>query len=241
MLRFFFFLATVAITSAATFPDKPPKEHYYVDQAGLLKPEDATTVDTTAATLLSEQQIPIMVVTIPSLISYQAADMNVESYAQALFDKWGIGSQDRNFGILLLVSVGDRKARIELGKAWAGKHDKDAAYVMNDIIVPAFKRGDFSGGIRQGVQALDKMARGLGLPKPEQPWWVLPAFIGGIVLVIGVIMSLFKNGRSGWGWALIAGLGLLLFFILRNAANSSGSGGSFGGGSSGGGGATGSW
>jgi uncharacterized protein len=113
--------------------------------------------------------------------------------------------------------------------------------VMNDLIVPAFKRGDFSGGIRQGIEALDKMARGLGLPKPEAPWWFLPALIGGGILIIGVIVSLFRSGRSGWGWALIAGLGVLLFFILRSAANSSGSGGSFGGGTSGGGGATGSW
>ena len=56
-----------------------------------------------------------------------------------------------------------------------------------------------------------------------------------------VIVSLFKKGRSGWGWALIAGIAIALFFILRAAASSGGSGGSFGGGSSGGGGASGSW
>lgn len=85
------------------------------------------------------------------------------------------------------------------------------------------------------------MARGLGLPKPTQPWWILPLFFIGLVLVIGVIVSLFKSGRKGWGWALIAALGILIIILLKIAAASGGSGGGFGGGSSGGGGATGSW
>jgi len=226
---------------AVTFPNKPPKEHFYVDQAALLKPEDAAAIDTLASSLLREEKIPLLVVTIPSLVSFQAASMSIESYAKALFDQWGIGSQNRNYGILLLVSVGDRKARIELGAGWGRTHDDDAAYIMDSLILPAFKQKDFSGGIRAGAEALDKMARGLGLPKPKTPWWIIPAFLLGIALVIGVIVSLFKSGRKGWGWALIAGLGVLLFFVLRAAASSSGSGGSFGGGSSGGGGASGSW
>ena len=110
---------------------------------------------------------------------------------------------------------------------------------MQSLIIPAFKRGDYSTGISDGVRGMDAMARGLQLPKPTAPWWFWPAvIIGGIGLVM-LIINLFKTGRSGWAWALIVGIGLLLFFILRNMP--SGSGGGFGGGSSGGGGATGSW
>lgn len=239
-----FFLLGLLVFSEAhsvTFPDKPPNEHFYVDQANLLAPKDAAAIDKIAASLWSEEKIPIYVVTIPSLVSFQASGYTVDSYAAALFDHWGIGSQDRNYGILLLVSVGDRKARIELGKAWAGEHDADAKYVMDSIIVPAFKQGDFSTGIREGVDALSKMARGLALPKPQTPWWTLATMVLGIALVIMVIVSLFKSGRSGWGWALIAALGVVIFFILRAAASGGGSGGGFGGGSSGGGGASGSW
>jgi uncharacterized protein len=236
-----FCLLAFSQARAVTFPEKPPKENFYVDQAGMLAAEDAATIDKIAASLLSEEKIPILVVTIPSLISFQATDHTVDSYAAALFDEWGIGSQERNYGILLLVSVGDRKARIELGKAWGGKHDADAQHVMDAMIVPAFKRGDFSAGISEGVNALDKMARGLALPKPKSPWWILPAMVLGTLIVIMVIVSLFKSGRSGWGWALIAGIGIVIFFLLRATAASGGSGGSFGGGSSGGGGASGSW
>ena len=119
---------------------------------------------------------------------------------------------------------------------------------MNDLIIPQFKQNDHSAGIRKGVEGMDAMARGIALPKPErpkQPWWVIPLLIAFLVLVGVVAYSLFKSGRTGWGWAFLVGVGaflLFLFFILQRLSESSGgSSGGFGGGSSGGGGASGSW
>ena len=224
-----------------TFPDKPPSEHYYVDEAGLISPETGEQIDKTASALLGEEQIPLFVVTISSLASQDAVTYTIEQYATALFDKWGIGSQDRNYGILLLISKGDRKARIELGAGWEHKFDNQAQQVMDQLIVPAFKRGDFAGGITEGVRGLDAMARGLELPKAKAPWWLLPAMIIGLIGAVMLIINLFKTGRRGWAWALIAALGVFLFFIIRAMLSNAGSGGGFGGGSSGGGGATGSW
>lgn len=234
------FTGLAGTSPAVEFPAKPAREHYYVDGGNLLQPADAQAIDQVAGKLLSEQQIPILVVTIPSLITYRAADMTVEQYAAALFNHWGIGSQDRNYGILLLVSVADRKARIELGAGWGRDHDSDAQYIMNLIIIPSFKTGDFSGGIRAGVEALDKMARGLGLPLPRVPIWFWAALIGGAILLVTMVVSLFRSGRQGWAWALLAVVFGLLFVILRSASKG-GSGRSFRGGSSGGGGASGSW
>jgi len=225
----------------STFPEKPPSEHYYVDGAGLINPEVAEQIDNTSSALLNEEKIPLYVVTISSLASHDAVTLSIEQYAAALFDNWGIGWQDRNYGILLLISKGDRKARIELGADWGGEYDYQAQQVMDKLIVPAFKRGDFSAGITDGVRGLDAMARGLELPKPKSPWWFWPVLIGGLILVIVMIVNLFKSGRTGWAWALIAALGVVLFFLIRTALSSSGSSGGFGGGSSGGGGATGSW
>jgi uncharacterized protein len=228
-------------SAAVTFPDRPPETDYFVDRAALLTPEAEQIVNGTASALLQEEMIPLYVVTIDSLAAQEASGIGIEGYAQQLFDHWGIGYEERNYGMLLLVSVGDRKARIELGKGWAHDYDNQARDVMQSLIIPAFKRGDFSTGISDGVRGMNAMARGLQLPKPTAPWWFWPAIvIGGIGLVM-LIVNLFKTGRSGWAWALIAAIGLLLFFVLRSAASGGGSGGGFGGGSSGGGGATGSW
>ena len=231
-----------AASHGATFPDTPPNEHFFVDSAHIMAEESKAEVDRIASALLEEHVLPLYVVTIPSLASHEASSYSIERYATELFDHWGIGSQQRNYGMLLFISLEDRKARIELGKSWDTAQNLNAQRVMNNLIIPAFKQGDFELGIVDGVRGLDAMARGLDLPVPKPPAWHAVALIGGIFLVVLMIINLFKTGRSGWAWALIIALGAFLFFMLRSTASSGGgSSGGFGGGSSGGGGATGSW
>lgn len=221
---------------AVNFPEKPAQSEFFVDKAILLDDAARTVINSTAGTLLTQEQIPLFVVTIPSLASYEGSSLGIEDYAASLFNHWGIGWQERNYGILLLVSVDDRAARIELGADFERRYDAQAKDVMNSLIIPAFRRGDFSTGVIDGVRGLDAVARGLQLPKATAPWWYLPAMIVGAIFLGFVIYNLFKTGRAGWAWALIALIAVVLFFVMR-ACRMSG----FGGGSSGGGGATGSW
>lgn len=221
---------------AVTFPDRPSQSDFFVDKAQLLDADATTAINNTANALLQQEQIPLYVVTIPSLSVYESSALGIDGYATRLFDHWGIGWQERNYGMLLLVSVGDRKARIELGAGFERYYDGQANDIMQSLIVPAFRRGDFATGITDGVRGMDAMARGLQLPKATAPWWFLPALIGGTLFLGFVIYNLFRTGRSGWAWALIVAIAVALFFLLRTASKSG-----FGGGSSGGGGATGSW
>lgn len=241
---------TATLTSAQardyTFPERPGDREFISDNAGLLTIEDDAEVRELADLLLTDRAVPIIVVTIPSLAAYGAYN-GIESYAQDLFDQWGVGLADWNYGILLLVSIEDRKARIELGADWEGRKNDDTDLIMNTLIVPAFKEGDFSTGIVDGVRGLNAMARDLEIPSPPKPSWYYPMMIGLALLAMFTAVSLYRRGSSGWAWLLWATIFTLLFFVLRAAAsNSSGgssgySGGSFGGGSSGGGGSTGSW
>jgi hypothetical protein len=80
----------------------------------------------------------------------------IEEFARRWFNSWGIGTLNApsgaraNRGMLLLVSVGDRKARIELGADWGRGANGYSQSVMAASIIPAFKRGDYSGGIAAG-------------------------------------------------------------------------------------------
>ena len=237
----FALFVTPSFGYAYTLPEKPAIDSMIVDEAGIIKKEEYDQINLLAFKLLAEEKVPLYVVTIPSLSAHEATGYTIESYAENLFNDWGIGFEDRNYGILLLVSVEDRKARIELGADWAHNYDTDAKHVMHQLIVPQFKAGAFSLGILDGARGLDAMARNLALPKPTAPWWFLPLVIATVIGLILLIINLFKTGRSGWAWALIVAIGLFLLFMIKNSATSSGSGGGFGGGFSGGGGATGSW
>jgi uncharacterized protein len=234
-----------AAAFAVTYPAKPPSTDWFVDSAGLLDSAAKQDINQIVFKLWKDQRVPIYVVTIPSLAAQQAEGLRIERYAFDLFNSWGIGSENRNFGMLLLVSKGDRKARIELGSGWGARSDVQAQSIMQDQIVPRFKEGDFSGGIVAGVAALDKLARGLELPSPYRPPWQIALWVGGILLSVVVGISLIRSGQKGWGWAFLAFAATLLFFLLKAIASSSAQSGSssggFGGGSSGGGGATGSW
>lgn len=236
---------------ALDFPDKPGSRDFFVDEAGLIDDETAWKIDLLAANLLEEQRVALFVVTIPSMSRYAPPGYSIATYARKLFDHWGIGFKDRNYGMLLLVAKGDRKARIELGADWGRGHDKDAEQIMETLIIPAFKDGDYSLGILQGAQGLDAMARGLQLPQPAAPWWMFPVIILLYAGLIVLIFDLFRKGRSGLGWALIMLVAVSIIAIVRDIYQSSGTGfddwdssggfGGDGGGSSGGGGASGSW
>lgn len=235
-----------AFASAERFPPKPSSNTWITDAADLLPADAQKKINTITFKLWKDERVPVYIVTIPSLLTQGADDsMTIERYAYNMFNTWGIGSQKRNYGMLLLVSPGDRKARIELGGGWSPKHDLMAAQIMEEQIVARFKEGDFPGGVVAGVAAMDKMARGMALPSPYLPPWVIFAWVAGIIACVLIGISLIKQGRTGWGWAFLAAAAMLLWFLIKALAsakaNSSSSSGGFGGGSSSGGGATGSW
>ena len=63
---------------------------------------------------------------------------------------------------------------------------------------------DYSVGILDGVRGMEAMARGLNLPKPKTPWWFLPLVILGAIAIVALIVNLFRTGRKGWAWVVIA-------------------------------------
>ena len=234
--------------------DRPGPNEFVRDLAGMITSADEGEIKRIAKAVLSERATPILIVTISSMDAHGGSDLRIETFARLLFDQWGIGHKtlgksEWNTGILLLVSEGDRKARIELGAGWGREKDDLCSGIMSDQIIPNFKGGRFSEGIVAGVRSLDAMARGKSLPSPPKPNWFYPVVLAAIGLAIFTAVSLWRNGAGGWAWALWAAVFALIGFILLTMARSGGSsggssgfsGGSFGGGFSGGGGATGSW
>lgn len=232
---------------------RPGQRDFVLDEAGLIKPADLDAIRQQADRLLIDKAAPLIVVTVDSLAQHGGKGRTVEKFARDLFNQWQIGPArvgeiPWNYGMLLLVSKEDRKARIELGAGW--KHDKDdeAKRIMDESIVPKFREGDFSGGIVAGVESLDRMARGLRLPAAPRPasHYLVAAVVAGLTVFTAV--SLFRRGSSGWAWlfwgAVIGVVGYAIHQALTRSHDSDGggfTGGSFGGGSSGGGGASGDW
>ena len=261
-LSLFWLAFTVSEAAGQIDLEQPGDREFVRDLAGILDEKSNEEIKSICDKLLTEKATPIIVVTIESMSAYlptysgsgglNTTGMRIETFATLLFNQWGIGHEKLgeeywNTGILLLIARDDRKARIELGGGWGRREDGLCGQIMDEQIVFYFKQKKFSEGILAGVEALDKMARQLELPTRPRPWWHYLLVVGFIGLAIFTVVSLYRNGASGWAWALwaviFAIVGFLLWKLLTSRGSSGGgfSGGSFGGGSSGGGGATGSW
>ncbi|MBI4582960.1 MAG: TPM domain-containing protein [Planctomycetes bacterium] len=232
--------------------ERPGDREFVRDLADLITPEDEQEIRRIGDRLLSEKVTPIVVVTIRSMAEHGGEDLRIETFARLLFDQWRIGipeinRRQWNTGVLLLVSEGDRRARLELGAGWGREKDGLCQQIMDEQIIARFKQGQFSEGIFHGVKALDHMARGLQLPGRPLFWWHYALGAGLLGLLIFTGISVMRSGSKGWAWIFWGALFAFLGYVLYQIATSKGgggrsySGGSFGGGYSGGGGASGSW
>jgi len=103
------------------------------------------------------------------LLVRSTAPEDIAAYAFRVADAWKIGRRELGDGVLLLVAKDDRKVRIEVARALEGAVPDLAAWrIIDGAITPAFRRGDFAGGIDAGVEALFALIRGEHLPAPER-------------------------------------------------------------------------
>jgi len=194
----------------ASFPPAPTVGTFVIDEAGLIAPTHRPQIDRIATALSAERGYPISVVTIRSLGARGAAGYTIERYASEMVRAWKLDADRGGYGLVLLVAAEDRVARIELGSAWGRGYDTQVRHVMDGLILPAFRRGELSQGILDGVRGFDAMGRGQALPGPERPWWLIPAVAAGALVLVAAIVSLAKSGRRGLAWAAAAFVGAIL-------------------------------
>lgn len=232
-------------------PYPQPDSGYVSDHADILTTDEEERLERWLWQVEYRSEVEIIVVTIESMKDYPGtANTSIERFAAGLFNAYGIGNMPKNDGVLLLVAKTDRKARIELGKAYGRMRDSDASNIMENHIIPQFKKEDYAAGVTNGTEAIIEEFANM---RVGFPWHIVIAGVSALLaLMTGV--SLLKNGKRGWGYVFIGlSIVLILLFVYlmirfiqqlpRNDSDtwSPGGMGGFGGGSSGGGGASGSW
>ena len=226
-------------------PFPQPDAGYITDKANILSKKVENRIERWLWEIEKKTKVEIIVVIILSIKEFEdTPNDTIEEFATALFNKYGIGNLPANNGVLLLVSVGDRKARIELGESYGHARDADARRIMDGIIVPNFKNADYPGGVTEGVKAIAKEFANVRIGAN----WTLIILLIALPILGIVAYSLIKNGKRGWGWVVVGILFVAVLWIIfmlfratRAMPKTAGGAGGFGGGVSGGGGATGSW
>ena len=100
-------------------------------------------IDVRKADVYKRQGAQIVVVTVQSL-----GGQSIEEYATELFRKFGIGDKEKNNGVLLLCSTGDRLFRIEVGYGLEGRlTDGKTGRIQDEYIIPYLKENDYDGDV----------------------------------------------------------------------------------------------
>lgn len=146
-------LALIGLVLAVVQPQDLTKRVH--DFASVLPPAEAQELEALCRKVESDTTAQFAIVTVPSL-----EGKSVDEYAHELFNDWGIGRLDLNNGVLLLVAPNERRMRIEVGRGLEPLlTDSLCGEIRDDWIIPAFKRGDLAGGIRDGAKEIARILR----------------------------------------------------------------------------------
>ena len=126
---------------------------YVNDFAHVLSASDVQALESKLQSLKTQTGDEVVVATIPTL-----GDETVESYANDLFQEWGIGQKGKDNGALILVALNEHKIRIEVGYGLEGDlTDLQSGNIIRKVMTPAFKNNDYAGGINGAVDAISSI------------------------------------------------------------------------------------
>ena len=250
---FLFVLALCGLMAHAQFdiPKKPSFQTSVYDYEDILNPSQEKQLEEKLIKYSDSTSTQIVVVTIPTL---KGEDIGVLATNWA--HKWGIGQENEDNGMIILLSKNDREISIRSGY---GIEDRMTAgitgEIIRNVITPYFKVDNYFEGLDKGADAIFEVLKGKYKGSRKESNNPLPFIL--IVIFIIILLVLASRGNKGGGnFRGGGGLDLGDIIILSSLGRSGGGfggGGSFGGGSSGGfgggfggggfsgGGASGSW
>ncbi len=259
-LLIFTLFVTLSVLGQDILPDNPGG--FVNDYAGMLSTSEVARLEYKLSNYRDTTTNVIAIATVESL-----QGNSIEEVAILTFSKWKLWEGqvgERDNGVLLLISEGDRSFRIEVGYGLEGAiPDAIANRILNDILTPNFREGNFYAGIDRATDAMMQLAAGEfeGFPErrstSDESGNIPIDVIIFIIVVIFVLISRGRGGKHGGGKRTLSATDVLFWGSVlgggprRGGSSSFGGGNSFGGGfggfgggggfGSGGGGASGGW
>jgi len=187
----------LAASTARAEPTFPALTGRIVDEAGLLTPEARAAIETQLADLEQKSTDQLAVVTVRSLQDYP-----IEDYGYQLGRKWGIGQKGKDNGALLIVAPNERKVRIEVGRGLEPTlTDAMSKLIIENAIIPEFRRGDYAAGIQAGVRDIKDVLLGdaeevkqrAQRASDEVDFWQIVLILFWIAVVLFVMFAIVQS------------------------------------------------
>lgn len=234
-------LAAAGLSAAAKLPTYTGPVN---DMVGVLSADDIRKLETKVLRYRDSTESEIGVLIIPSLDG-----RSLEDYAHDVFKAWGIGQKGKDNGVLFLVAIREKKARVEVGYGLESRlTDIESGRLVNrnSPMAEHFRAGDYAGGIDAVLDGIVQAIGGDYNPprkKSTRSGGTPPLAIIGVIAFM-LVMTIIRRGNGThrrFGGPFSGGMFGGGGFGGGSFSGGGGGGFSFGGGSSGGGGASGGW
>ncbi len=186
------------------------------DLTGTLSAAQQAALDKRLADFEARKGSQIAVLILPT-----TAPEDIAAFGIRVADAWKLGRTGVDDGAILIVAVGDRRMRIEVGRGLEGAvTDLAANRILEEYLRPHLRAGDFYGGVSAAVDRLIGLVDGEPLPAPKaREWQRSPGGIEHLVpilLVLGLIAGPILRRVLGrpLGAAATGGVAGLLAFLL---------------------------
>jgi uncharacterized protein len=212
----------LAFASAQGLVPVPTLNARVIDQTGTLDAASLAGLEAKLAAFEQSNGSQVVVLMVPTTAPEDIAD-----FTQRVGDAWKIGRADVGDGVLFVVAKDDRRLRIATAKTLEGAiPDLMARRILDSAVSPAFRRGDYAGGINAGVDQILARIRGEELPLPSAPaaqraadssefeWMdALIFLVFAVPMLSGLLRGMFGNklgtvltgvGAGGLAWMLTA-------------------------------------
>ena len=149
-------LAALMLSSPLFAANVPTLKGRVNDYAKIIRDSDEREIEEYLAGVEQACGAQIAVLTMPSLDGEDIA-----SFAIKVADKWKLGDKEKDNGAILLVAYAEHDLRIEVGDGLEGSlTDAKCGLILRNVVVPEFKNGNYSAGIRKGVMNMGAIASG---------------------------------------------------------------------------------
>lgn len=194
--------------------DIPPNDGYVTDAAGILTPAEEQAIESLLQSEAERTTNEIAVVIVPTLHGEP-----IESVGLDIGRRWGIGSSKDN-GILLLIAYDDREMRIDVGYGLEGMvPDIVAKGIIETDLVPAFREGNFAGGITAAIESLQKHTVGeytaTRYESKQESSGVMPAVFFILFFFSQWLIAILARTSSWWlggVWGAVVGIIMAVAF-----------------------------
>jgi len=194
----------------------PPLVGRVVDQTGTLSSGDVATLNQTLRNFEARKGSQIAVLIVPTTDGEA-----IEQFSLRVAETWKIGRKKIDDGALIVVAKNDRHLRIEVGYGLEGAlTDVTSKRIIDEVITPKFKSGDFAGGVSAGVNRIIRVIDGEKLPGVEPQHWQAPSLLSHIDPVFALFVlfgfgAIMRNVLGALLGATVTGgvVGVLAWFI----------------------------